>query len=254
MPQSRLARFVIWFLIACLAIIAFGVLFYFLIARTQVENLSERQRQSSQLKIVDGQALVPQRRVPRSLDQLEEAPAIALVPTNWEEDPDNISGAGPETDPANITSAERGQIEETVERFLKRWETFGVGDNQDLRGTEQQRKYRDDIFKLTTPGGFEDVASRAESKQTERVCPTCEVGSQMTFFDPKEAMTVRMYDNQSAFVTASATVTYLAGDPGDRLHRTRWLRSYGIVLEKQDGQWKVKRVSAATATDLPSPG
>lgn len=197
-----------------------------------------------------GAAYVPNSRIPTDFSQAQDAATLALLPDHWSQDPNpNASkGVGAAGDQAAIPANVRSQIASVVAAFLGQWESF-TANNPQLGGEKASADdYRYRISPYVSSDALPDVASRADNRQPPEICPSgpqCTVGSFFSGSDVPDAMVVRAYDGQNAWVTVKGTVTY-TGDPNNPLVGGRWLRDYSLLLSQQNGQWLIVRAAADT--------
>lgn len=187
---------------------------------------------------------VPASRVPRTVAQAEQAPAIALNPSRWSQDPENTGGTDVST---ALSAADRSDVAEAAERFWRAWERW-----PSFKTPGDVRQYESALRPLTTASGFGSVSSRSDNHQPSFICPqvTCVGGSTPVTYDgygtPADSVEIRDYDAEAGTVYLVMYGVVRYSGKQQPLAGKAYNRSYGIVMYLQDGAWLVQRASADT--------
>jgi hypothetical protein len=244
---NRLLR---WVLVGGIGLAVIAVVFLLLVNKQQNKQFTQNEVVNAEVVGRDSNPvgskakfLIPEDRVPRSYKESQDAAAIELIPGRWQADPEsNGILSGPSADKDSVPADERKAIARTVDGFLKNWETYYPGSWQDFA------RYKDSFAPYAVADAINSLGDRVDNHQPPRVCPrpTCTVGSEWDFPQTYDAMTVRSFEGDKAWVTTAGPVILRAFSDEDPFTNTRYLRSYGILLEKQGSRWLVTRAAADT--------
>lgn len=241
-----------WTLIAFVVVIFLSLISAILVARDD-QNASEKPKASTVATGGGGETgntpspgrfEVQASDVPQSVGDAQDAAPIQLTPGRWESDPANAQGDVP----TQLTEAQRRQVTKSAGEFLELWETypsFKVGEDW----IDYQNKLRPHV----AAGDFSDVVTRVDSHAPAFQCaqPICDGGSQPVVYKgyatPAQNAEIRAYDPkaQTVYLITYATVRYTGKTP---LAGKTFNRSYGLLLENQNGTWVVSRAAADTTS------
>jgi hypothetical protein len=138
-------------------------------------------------------------------------------------------------------SVRRGLLA-AADSFLSRWEEFSPGVSQE--------EYLSSLAPYVDPQGLPDIVSRADNIQSDAIAPGGQVGShwETDGFTPASSMAVRRYDGDSAYLTMAGEMT--TAGPSLVYHKSRYIRSYSLVMVRSGKSWKVRRAAAQTLAQV----
>lgn len=195
--------------------------------------------------------LVPSDAVPKTQSGRAAAPSSALLPDRWASNTNADAQVGPGQDTAQIPASDRRQLISAVQSFLTLWETFTPPDvGQSLTAPQA---YVAKLAPWADSGALSNIANRVDNAQGGDVCPDagCTVGSSFVSTDLWDGSNVRYYNGQNAYVTAFGDVTYTATTSTNPLDGVTFQRSYGLLLQLENGRWLVTRAAAASNGVVP---
>ncbi len=157
-------------------------------------------------------------------------PYLALIPERQDQQVSAIAGGR--------TIIQSEGLDKLVRDFLVEWETF---DPQ----TESQASYGIRLAPFVMPNKLSTIVDRVENHQSREIgfCRDCS-GSELRadLLDPAYQVRLRAKSDTQIYLTAQALVSYTGRT--SNLNSVVYRRSYGIVVQKYSGQWRVARLGA----------
>lgn len=148
----------------------------------------------------------------------------------------------PRPDGIDVPMKERKALLGITNQFLSHWENFGPSDTP--------RSYRASISPYVSPEALDDVAKRKDNIQIDAIRPGGQVGSRwMTDgYSPNTSMAVRRFDGSTAYITTVGEI--VTDGPSLVMDKTRYIRSYALILERTSAGFKVRRAVAQTLVQV----
>lgn len=207
--------------------------------------------------------VVPEERVPKDSDQASEAPALTILPSRM---PESKSSEGPDAGVKGIPTATRRQLMTSAAGFIDNWESFIPSKQVGSASDPQLASYIRSVKPWAVPSQLATLISRRDARSPcERkgddqclliVCPRagCLVGSVSQLGKTRtqyvnDSFTIRTLDGNRAWVTGFAPVEYFSPQ-GHALDGRRYLRAYGLILDKINGRWLVSRAAAESVREI----
>lgn len=215
----------------------------------------------------DEALIVPDERVPKTVDQVAAAAPLTTLPSRMSAkfNPDQT---GPQSDAVDVPQSERRSIMTSVGGFLINWDSFLPSAQIGSAVDKNFLAYKNRIRPWSAPGGADALADRADVRSPcvatagggcdRIVCPNagCLVGSvyqksgSANYADQTGgAFTVRAIEGNRAWVTGYGKVEYISnrGHPLDsRIYR----RAYSLLLRKVNGRWLVDKAASESIREV----
>jgi hypothetical protein len=194
--------------------------------------------QERKLTNQNGEIKVDGTRIPTNNQERKIAAPLVLLPNRQPQALGNQSG---------IPLSERAAITKVVNDFLASWETYSPRFIERQVQRNRPNPYRVQLARTVVPSSLDDIYQRLDSIDPDFVCPEndCLSGSIWSGgkFD-ESILTISDYTDNSAYVTGYGLVTYTGDKKSNPLVGQKYLRSYGLILEKSDSKWMIYRASA----------
>jgi hypothetical protein len=194
--------------------------------------------QEKKLTEEEGEIKVDGTRIPTNNQERKIAAPLVLLPNRQPQALGNQSG---------IPLSERAAITKTVNNFLASWETFSPRFIQKQVQRNRPNPYRVKLAETVIASSIDDVYQRLDSIDPDFVCPENDCISGSIWSGGKidqSVLTISDYSDNSAYVTGYGIVTYTGDKRTNPLAGQKYLRSYGLILEKTAVGWMVYRASS----------
>lgn len=144
-------------------------------------------------------------------------------------------------DLVSVSRSERRQLERITSRFLRRWQTFEVG--------QSDRAYTDALRPMVDLSRLDRVTRRLDDMEDPAVGRNGQTGARLETYAPVgDPMKILRYDGRTAYVSTVGEVSYTG--PALTWANKKVRRAYALVLTRYRDGWKVSRAAAQTQGEI----